>query len=685
MNPPAFATVDQVVLAASQLVGLAVLAATLAAVVALGYRWFARERVPVGLALLAGLAGVAVYLNTTTALGQAIDGETDTIEAALFNIGAFLLGGSGAFAGHRIGDAFGRDVIHGEERRAVDEEVSRLVKTVGRVTVVELPEEVGDVVGYDSVSERTRESLSGKQFVFPRTLTLPELEARVISRLKTDYGVGTVDIELAEDGSVEYLAVGSRAAGIGPTLPPATNAVALRADPAFAASTGDVVQVWETDPMRRVLTGELRGVADDVVTVAINSADTPKVDPTRQYRLVTLPVEDRPAREFAALLRAAEETYSSVTVEAGSPLHGLPVGALELTVVGVRREGEEPVTVPSREYVLSPGEMVFAVGVPETLRRLELAAKPLDPALVPDTGTRSTEADRATEPTETAASESQPDAKAETETQPPVAAASEDEHPSPEQPSTSPSESVAGQTNASSFEELKSEYEDGEDWSENEDTDVPIERQVGGTEHSTDGTTVDENQPSEDSGGSTFDELKSEFESGEADWDDGDADEVDGSSTDDESGDEAEFDSSTDGESDLVSLDEAEISFEDDGLDDEFGDDEYDDDDLSSTEMEDDLSSLSFDEGDGDELFEDDSVADDPLFDGDDDLFDEEESDEDVDEESEEGEDDDDDDDESDGGGGGTFAQLKEEFESGEADWEDDISDSPGGDMRLDE
>lgn len=32
-----------------------------------------------------------------------------------------------------------------------------------------------------------------------------------------------------------------------------------------------------------------------------------------------------------------------------------------------------------------------------------------------------------------------------------------------------------------------------------------------------------------------------------------------------------------------------------------------------------------------------------------------------------------------------SFQDLKAEFESGEADWADDVSDSPGGDMRLDE
>ena len=32
-----------------------------------------------------------------------------------------------------------------------------------------------------------------------------------------------------------------------------------------------------------------------------------------------------------------------------------------------------------------------------------------------------------------------------------------------------------------------------------------------------------------------------------------------------------------------------------------------------------------------------------------------------------------------------SFRDRKAEFESGDADWTDDVSDSPGGDMRLDE
>ncbi|MFC7026412.1 hypothetical protein ACFQH8_00440 [Halomicroarcula sp. GCM10025710] len=132
--------------------------------------------------------------------------------------------------------------------RDIDADVSEIVQTVGRVTSVKLPEEIDDIVGYDPMPEAIKDDLANRRFLFPRRLTRDELRSRLVSRLKTDYGVGHVDLDLADDGSVTYLAVGSRAAGIGPTLPPSTNAVAIRADPANAASAGDLVQVWETDP-----------------------------------------------------------------------------------------------------------------------------------------------------------------------------------------------------------------------------------------------------------------------------------------------------------------------------------------------------------------------------------------------------------------------------------------------------
>jgi len=714
VNSVVLVTRDQVVAGASELFGLAVLAGTLSALVALTYRWYTRERAPLGLALLFGLAGVAVYLNTTTVLGQVISGEMDPMDAALFNIVAFLFGVAGAATGHRTGDHFGKEVLLGDPGRDINEEVNRLVETVGRVTSVQLPEEIDDVVGYDPVSPRTKTKLAGKRFVFPRNLTVEQLRERLISRLKTDYAVGTVDMELADDGTVEYLAVGSRAAGIGPTLPPATNAVAIQADPAFAASAGDLVQVWETDPMRRILTAELRGVAGDVVTIAISSADTPKIDPTRQYRLVTLPVDDRPEREFASLLRAADETFSSVTIEAGSPLHGMPVGALNLTIVSVKPEDEEPTALPEATYVLAPGDVVFAIALPEALRKLETASEPLDPALVPDD-----EADI------------QQETQVDAQQTPPAQADSPESPAASESPATDSDtavgetgdDGVGGKADSSTFDDLKAEYESGDGWEdeeEPEDDGEPVEAVA------TSGDEPDTDDEFDSGGASSFDDLKAEYESGDADWADdgsgGDDDEEiafdsDDEGLDEDAGRDVDTGAGDDTGDDLVSLENADVSFSDDesetedegseeeklsGLeleDDEdededlLGDDglfeENDDDDLSGLDLEDDgdedLSGLGLDDDDDDLSaldLEDGSEDDDPFGDDEDGPFDDEDSDG---NEDDDGEDDEEDEDDDGGGGGTSFQQLKEEFESGDADWEDDISDSPGGDMRLDE
>ena len=357
------------------LLAIALLAATPAGAIAVFYRWYVRERIQTGLALLFGLTAVVLVIGATTALSEVILGDDDVLEAGavLLNLAAFLAGGFGAYGGLRVGDRLGVDLFAATGGRNIDADVSEVVQTVGRVTSVRLPEDIDDIIGYDPMPEETKETLANRRFLFPRRLTKDELRDRLVVRLKTDYGVGHVDVELADDGNVDYLAIGSRAAGIGPTLPPSTNAVAIRADPAHAASAGDLVQVWKRAPATRVLTGELRGVADDVVTVAIDAADTPKLDPDTQYKLVTLPVQDRSDREFASLLRAADETMGTATVEPGSALDGAPVGGLAVSVVAITRDDTAPETIPSRERVLAAGDTIYAIATPDALRRLEQA------------------------------------------------------------------------------------------------------------------------------------------------------------------------------------------------------------------------------------------------------------------------------------------------------------------------
>lgn len=677
---PGFTIVSTVEHAAgilTQLLGLAALAAILAAFVALAYRWTAGSATPSWLAILVGVAGVALYLGTTPALEQVVRDEIQPGEPAiaLFNVAALAAGAGGAQLGRRFGDRFGTDVLLWSPTQDAGEGVGMLAQTVGQVTTVELPREVHDAAGYDPVPVRTKRTLENKTLLFPRGLTVEQLDERLRNRLRTDYGIGAIDLEFDDDGNVSYLGVGTRAAGIGSTLPPATNAVAIRADPGFSASTGDIVQVWEPDSMQRVLTGELRGVADDIVTIAIDASDTPRVDPTRPYRLVTLPVTDRPDREFASLLRAATETFSSLTVEAGSPLHGMPVGGLDLTVTAIRPENGDPVPFPEPRYRLAPGDLLFVIATPPRLRRLESAAEPLHPSLAETTLT----ADQET-PTESiqTAEESQTE-----RTQPtgegglPASEGAEDQTDGEEDDSL-----VAGKADGESFKEIKEQFEQT-------DAETNGSEAATGSDDDADDTAV---AASADS--TSFTDLKDEFDSGDADWDDDadgertSADDVEIAFEERESDAGTESDSGEDSE--LTTLEDAEIEFGSDDDDSEngssLGDIEIDEDlqgEDEESSVADDIGNLEFDEEETDEAADSDeldSLDDEGAFDFDDtDSGDDAESDTDADD----GDDDDDDDESS--GGGGSFAALKEEFESGDADWDDDIDDSPGGDMRLDE
>lgn len=360
-------------------IGLAVLSGGLATVLGLLHRWYVNERIPHGLAVLTGLSGVALYLNTTATLGGVIGGNLTALdpETALLNGLVFIVAGLAAATGGGIGDRLGANVFALAGATSVEAQVSQIVSTVGRVTPIELPEDpddIGDIDGYDPVAPGVKDWLAGRTLVFPRRLTVEELRERFVTRLKTDYNVGHVDVEIDETGTIEYLAVGRREAGLGPTLPPETVGVAIRADPAFAATPGDVVQVWHGDPPALVTTAEIRGTTEDVVTLAVDAADADVLDHDRRYRLVTLPIETRMDREFASLLRAADETLTVVTLQDDSPLVGLPIGALAVAVVAVRGTDQAIEAIPTRSRTIEAGDAIYAVARPEKLRRLEAAA-----------------------------------------------------------------------------------------------------------------------------------------------------------------------------------------------------------------------------------------------------------------------------------------------------------------------
>ncbi|WP_226005318.1 TrkA C-terminal domain-containing protein [Natrinema salinisoli] len=361
-----------------QIVGFAVLAAGAGGGVAFIYRWYSSDEIPEGVAVLFGVALVALWLNTETALQQAIIGDSPLTDpsTAVFTVSAFVASAVAADAGRRLGDYLARDVFVAATPRTITE-VRQLVRSAGRVVTVELPTEIGDIDGYDTVDESVKAELAGQTLLFPRRLTVEELRERLVARLERDHGIGHVDVDLTADGTIDYLGVGSRPAGIGPTLAPGTVAVALTGDPAADASPGDAVRIWGRDDAdgtaRRIAGGELRATADDTVTVAIDAEDVRDLEGDRPHRLVTLPGSPDAERELVSLLRAADETVTTVSVGSDDSLVGVPVDALPVLVLAVERAGEdgdEHLPLPADDVRLAAGDVAYVLGRPEALRRV---------------------------------------------------------------------------------------------------------------------------------------------------------------------------------------------------------------------------------------------------------------------------------------------------------------------------
>ncbi len=363
----------------ARLGGFAGLSFTLALTAALGYRWYTRELIPLEVTLLLGTAVVAFYLGVVGIFDELVGGGADglfALDAVLTNVLSLVVAAVVTPSGRRVGDRIATDVFAMAGAREVNAEVSRLVRHVGRVEAVELPDSIDDIDGYDPVSAETKEAMAGKTLLFPRRQSVEERRDRLATRLKDDYGVGYVDAEFDDAGRLQYLAVGSRVAGLGPTLAPGTVAVAVRADPAYSASPGDTVQVWTTGPdPTRVTTADLRGAVDDVATLAVDESDAAALSPEETYRLVTLPVEPRASREFATLLRAADETMAAVRVAPDSDLVGSTVGELDVTVTAVHPASEPVELLPNRDRPLAVGDTLYVVARPEALRRLDVAAE----------------------------------------------------------------------------------------------------------------------------------------------------------------------------------------------------------------------------------------------------------------------------------------------------------------------
>ncbi len=354
-----------------RLIGLSLLAAFVSGSISFFFRWRTHSQLPEGPALLLGLGAVTLYLNTNIVLIQFLgaEGEVLTTTAVATNLLIFAISTVAAAAGWQVGDRFGQsERFH----PSLQPSLSPLVKATGRTSSVTLPSRIEDIDGYEPVPAETKEAMAGESFTFSRRMTVDALAGELETRIRTEYDVAHVDIEVSVDGEIAFLAVGGRATGIGPTLPPESTATAIIADPAFSASPGDTVQIWHGD--RKVGIAELRATTGETVTVAGQESLISELSPDIEYRLMTLPAEERVDRLFAGMLRRAVETMSTVTVQEGSTLDGMTISSLGIPVVAVTDAGGDTETIPDHKRELTVGDELSVLGHPATLRRVEAAA-----------------------------------------------------------------------------------------------------------------------------------------------------------------------------------------------------------------------------------------------------------------------------------------------------------------------
>lgn len=361
--------------------GMALLAFAIGAAVAILYRLVMDARTPWHLPIILGVGAVGLWMNTASTIVQFIE-QTAAQEPLLLqqietNSLAIVASGVASVVGARFGDGMAPNVQALAGLKPPEKHVGKIVRTIGRFIAVQLPraDAIDDLEGYEPVDDSTKESVGGAEFLFPRGLTLDQLHRRVVDRLRDDYGIGHVDLELTDDGTVTHLAIGSRQAGIGPTLPARRGAIAIRTRPPPRATPGDRVQVWRaTDAgAERLATAELRAADDDVATIVTDVRRLAAIDQSEPHELVTLRAEKRPELEFASLLRAANESIDTVEITEGSPLAGIPVGAISLAIVAIRSaEAMHPAPPPTR--VCEPGDTVYVIGRPDELRKFRTAA-----------------------------------------------------------------------------------------------------------------------------------------------------------------------------------------------------------------------------------------------------------------------------------------------------------------------
>jgi hypothetical protein len=138
-------------------------------------------------------------------------------------------------------------------------------------TTVKLPNArlIYDMAAKPRVPASLKAELSEREFTLPADLPLEDIVKRVKRRLITDWGIGSVDLELDQDGKVIHLAVAGKEQGLSVLIPEGSVAIPIECTviPSNLAS-GDFVKIF-LDNNEILERAEVKGVDETKKVVTI--------------------------------------------------------------------------------------------------------------------------------------------------------------------------------------------------------------------------------------------------------------------------------------------------------------------------------------------------------------------------------------------------------------------------------
>lgn len=335
---------------------------------------------------------------------------------------------------HAKGDELGANFPHRISLRSIRErtlsaDVVELVGSRGEVRV-EVAGEVGDIEGYPSLPDAIRAGIRKGEWRLPADIPISELETRLAEKLRTEFDLAEVTVEIDERGRAT-VAAAPPVSGLSKRVPSGRRAVSVETLVPTGLARGDEVMVVTSEGRVEgtVLSlrsgggsklaggptstgggaaelrsdgGEARGASrasselrsdggtDDTtakttassrpvatggegrLTVAVARSDATRLLEAEHPGVVVRSRGTRREFELLSLLRRAGRRFRRVTIRPGGPLDGATFGSANVretygvAVLAVRHP-EGWAIAPHGSEPLTGGDEVFVVGTREHL------------------------------------------------------------------------------------------------------------------------------------------------------------------------------------------------------------------------------------------------------------------------------------------------------------------------------